>query len=89
MLTKRGLMLGLGERVEEVVAVLEDLRGEGCDIVTMGQYLQPTKEHLPVERYVHPDEFRWLKGKGLSLGFAHVESGPLVRSSYHAKMQVP
>jgi lipoic acid synthetase len=89
MLTKSGLMLGLGERVEEVVAVLEDLRGEGCDIVTMGQYLQPTKEHLPVERYVHPDEFRWLKGKGLSLGFAHVESGPLVRSSYHAKMQVP
>jgi lipoic acid synthetase len=89
MLTKSGLMLGLGESVEEVVEVLKDLRGAGCDIVTLGQYLQPTKVHLPVERYVHPDEFRWLKGKGLSMGFRHVESGPLVRSSYHAKMQIP
>jgi lipoic acid synthetase len=88
-LAKSGLMLGLGESVDEVVEVLKDLRGTGCDIVTMGQYLQPTRGHLPVVRYVHPDEFGWLKGKGLSLGFRHVESGPLVRSSYHAKMRIP
>jgi len=87
--TKSGLMLGLGESMEEVVEVLKDLRAAGCDIVTMGQYLQPTRDHLPVERYVHPDEFRWLKGKGVSMGFRHVESGPLVRSSYHARMEVP
>jgi lipoic acid synthetase len=84
--TKSGLMLGLGEEIDEVVAVMRDLRDGGCDIVTLGQYLQPTKDHLPVQRYVHPDEFRWLKGKGLSMGFRHVESGPLVRSSYHARM---
>ncbi len=89
MLTKSGLMLGLGEEMEEVRGVLRDLRGVGCDIVTLGQYLQPTGEHLAVERYVHPDEFRSLKERGLEMGFLHVESGPLVRSSYHAKMQVP
>ncbi len=89
MLTKSGLMLGLGEQLDEVVEVLSDLRENGCDIVTLGQYLQPTRDHLPVERFVHPDEFRWLKGKGLALGFRHVESGPLVRSSYHAKMELP
>ncbi len=89
MLTKSGLMLGLGEQIDEVVEVLKDLRESGCDIVTLGQYLQPTRDHLPVERFVHPDEFRWLKGKGLALGFRHVESGPLVRSSYHAKMELP
>ncbi len=89
MLTKSGLMLGLGEGIDEVVEVLKDLRGNGCDIVTLGQYLQPTRDHLTVERYVHPDEFRWLKGKGLSMGVRHVESGPLVRSSYHAKMELP
>lgn len=87
MVTKSGLMLGLGERIEEVLCVMEDLRGAGCDILTLGQYLQPTKGHLPVERYVHPDEFRWLKGKGLGIGFRHVEAGPLVRSSYHAAEQ--
>ena len=84
MVTKSGLMLGLGESLEEVLAVMEDLRAAGCDILTLGQYLQPTKEHLPVDRYVHPDEFRALKGKGLVMGYRHVESGPLVRSSYHA-----
>jgi lipoic acid synthetase len=89
MVTKSGLMLGLGEEMDEVVAVLGDLRDAGCDIVTLGQYLQPTTDHLPVRRYVHPDEFRWLKGKGLAMGFRHVESGPLVRSSYHARMQMP
>ncbi len=89
MLTKSGLMLGLGEEIDEVVEVLKDLRGSRCDIVTLGQYLQPTRDHLTVERYIHPDEFRWLKGKGLSMGFRHVESGPLVRSSYHAKMELP
>lgn len=89
MVTKSGLMLGLGEGIDEVLAVMEDLRRVGCEILTLGQYLQPTKEHLPVDRYVHPDEFRRLKGKGLMLGFRHVESGPLVRSSYHAAEQAP
>lgn len=88
MVTKSGLMLGLGETLEEVLGVMEDLHRVDCDIVTLGQYLQPTKDHLPVARYVHPDEFRWLKGKGLAMGFRHVESGPLVRSSYHAEHQV-
>jgi lipoic acid synthetase len=88
MTTKSGLMLGLGERTEEVVSVMEDLRAAGCDILTLGQYLQPTREHLPVERFVHPDEFRALKEQGRTLGFRHVESGPLVRSSYHAHEQV-
>jgi lipoyl synthase len=87
MVTKSGLMLGLGETMEEVLEVMKDLFAAGCYILTLGQYLQPTKDHLPVERYVHPDEFRWLKGKGISMGFRHVESGPLVRSSYHAEAQ--
>jgi lipoyl synthase len=87
MVTKSGLMLGLGETVEEVLEVMKDLCAAGCQILTLGQYLQPTKDHLPVERYVHPDEFRRLKGKGISMGFRHVESGPLVRSSYHAEAQ--
>jgi lipoyl synthase len=89
MVTKSGLMLGLGETLDEVLHVMEHLRAAGCDILTLGQYLQPTKDHLPVERYVHPDEFRRLKGKGLAMGFRHVESGPLVRSSYHAADQAP
>ncbi|HTS00518.1 MAG TPA: lipoyl synthase [Bacteroidota bacterium] len=84
MVTKSGLMLGLGEREEEVIAVMRDLRDHGCDILTLGQYLRPTMDHLPVERYVTPGEFNTYKEEGLRIGFRHVESGPLVRSSYHA-----
>lgn len=87
-LTKSGLMLGLGETTEEVVDTMSDLREVGCDILTLGQYLQPTKSHLAVKRYVHPDEFASLKRKGLEMKFRHVESGPLVRSSYHAAEHV-
>jgi len=87
-ITKTGMMLGIGERTEEVIEVMEDLRQVNCDILTLGQYLQPTKEHLPVARFVHPDEFAMLKKVGLEMGFKHVESGPLVRSSYHAEEQV-
>ena len=87
-ITKTGLMLGIGERTEEVIEVLKDLRSINCDILTLGQYLQPTKEHLPVDRFVHPDEFKILKETGLQMGFEHVESGPLVRSSYHAEGQI-
>ncbi len=86
--TKTGMMLGIGERTEEVVECLHDIRSINCDILTLGQYLQPTKDHLPIDRYVHPDEFRRLKEIGLRLGFKHVESGPLVRSSYHAEKHV-
>ncbi|MFQ5652135.1 MAG: lipoyl synthase [bacterium] len=88
MLTKTGIMLGLGERPEEVLEVMQDLRRIGVDIFTIGQYLQPTKDHLRVHRYVHPDEFTLYKRKGLEMGFRHVESGPLVRSSYHAEEQI-
>jgi lipoic acid synthetase len=88
MTTKSGLMLGLGETPEEVTEVLRDLRRSSCDIVTLGQYLQPTKEHLPVVRYVSPAEFAGFREQGLDLGFRHVESGPLVRSSYHAEGQI-
>jgi len=88
MLTKSGLMLGLGETNEEVLEVLSDLRAVSCDIVTLGQYLQPTKEHLPVERYVTPGEFAMLRERGKTMGFRHIESGPLVRSSYHAGMHI-
>ncbi len=86
--TKTGVMVGIGERSEEVVEVMGDLCGIKCDIFTIGQYLQPTKEHLPVDRYVHPDEFRMYREVGLRMGFRHVESGPLVRSSYHAASQL-
>lgn len=82
--TKTGLMLGLGETYEELLAVFGDLRAVDCDILTLGQYLRPSKEQLPVERYVHPDEFARLRCEALTLGFHHVEAGPLVRSSYHA-----
>jgi lipoic acid synthetase len=82
--TKSGLMLGLGESSEEVLAVLGDLRAAGVRVVTIGQYLRPTPAHLPVLRYVPPEEFLMYRDAGLALGFAHVESGPLVRSSYHA-----
>ena len=86
--TKSGMMLGLGEEWDEVVQTLRDLRGVGVDIVTIGQYLRPTLRHLPIVRYVPPQEFARLKDVGLEMGFAHVESGPLVRSSYHAHEQV-
>src|ERR1700730_5295867 len=82
--TKSGLMLGLGERKEEVLATLEDLVAQGTDILTLGQYLQPTRDHLPVVRYVHPDEFAEFKVRGEAMGLKHVEAGPVVRSSYHA-----
>jgi len=84
LLTKSGLMLGLGETGEEVLATLKDLREIGCDILTLGQYLQPSPNQLRVERYLAPTEFEALKGEAMKLGFRHVESGPLVRSSYHA-----
>ena len=86
--TKTGMMLGLGEREEEIEAVLDDLVGIGCQILTLGQYLQPTVKHLKVERWVHPDEFAGWKVRGEIKGIRHVESGPLVRSSYHAEKQV-
>lgn len=88
MMTKTGLMLGLGETRHEVQAVMRDLRQIDVDIFTLGQYLQPTKNHLPVDRFVHPDEFALYKEMGLEIGFKHVESGPLVRSSYHADEHV-
>jgi lipoic acid synthetase len=84
LLTKSGLMLGLGETRGEILTTLEDLREAGCDILTLGQYLQPTPDQLPVERYLEPAEFESLKRDAVELGFRHVESGPLVRSSYHA-----
>ena len=85
--TKSGIMVGLGESRAELVATLADLRSVDCDILTIGQYLRPSAAHLPVERYYHPDEFADLKARALALGFRHVESGPLVRSSYHAHEQ--
>lgn len=85
MRTKSGIMLGLGETKEEVVQTLRDLKGAGCDVVTIGQYLQPTKKHLSVQRFVHPDEFREYKEIGYEIGLDYVESGPLVRSSYHSE----
>jgi lipoic acid synthetase len=85
--TKTGIMMGLGETHDEVVAVLRDLRGVGVDILTIGQYLRPTEGHLEMVRYYHPDEFAELKRIAVELGFGHVESGPLVRSSYHAHEQ--
>lgn len=86
--TKSGIMLGLGEQKEEVVQTLHDLRNAGVDVVTIGQYLQPSKKHLPVMRFVHPDEFAELREIGYELGFDYVESGPLVRSSYHSERHV-
>ncbi len=82
--TKTGLMVGLGEEWDELLATFKDLRNVGCDILTIGQYLRPTPSHAPMARYYHPDEFRDLKAAALDMGFVHVESGPLVRSSYHA-----
>jgi lipoic acid synthetase len=88
VLTKSGIMVGLGETIEEVMEVMEDLRDWGVEIITIGQYLQPSKKHLPIEKYYLPEEFEELKQFGLQIGFRWVESGPLVRSSYHAEQQV-
>jgi lipoic acid synthetase len=84
LLTKAGIMLGLGEERDELMRTLADLRAVECDILTLGQYLQPSRDHLPVARYVTPQEFAEIKTAALALGYRHVESGPLVRSSYHA-----
>ncbi|MET3697073.1 lipoic acid synthetase [Bacillus oleivorans] len=86
--TKSSIMVGLGETKEEILQAMDDLLAHNVDIMTIGQYLQPTKQHLPVERYYHPDEFKELKEIALEKGFRHCESGPLVRSSYHADEQV-
>src|SRR5882724_6475408 len=88
LVSKTGMMLGLGETEQEIDSVLDDLVAISCDILTLGQYLQPTPNHLPVERWVHPDEFKGWKTRGEHKGLRHVESGPLVRSSYHAEKQV-
>jgi len=85
--TKSNLIAGMGERVEELTSAMRDLVVAGCDILTIGQYLQPTPQHLPVDRWVHPDEFAALARRGEEMGLAHVEAGPLVRSSYHAGSQ--
>lgn len=82
---KSGLMVGLGETVDEIIQVMDDLRAVNCSVLTIGQYLQPTRKHLPVKSYMHPDEFKRLKNIAIEKGFSHVESGPLVRSSYHAE----
>jgi lipoic acid synthetase len=86
---KTGIMVGLGERPDEVSETLSDIRAAGVEVVTIGQYLQPTRQHLPVDRWVHPDEFQAYREEALALGFDHCESGPLVRSSYHAHQHVP
>lgn len=83
--TKSGFMVGLGETEDEVIEIMQDLRNHGCDVVTIGQYLQPTKMHLEVAEFVHPDQFKKYEEVGLEMGFDFVESGPLVRSSYHAE----
>ncbi|MBZ5856203.1 lipoyl synthase [Flavihumibacter profundi] len=88
MRVKSGIMLGLGETREEVIRTLTDLRDNGVDVVTIGQYLQPTRKHLPVDRFVHPDEFAEYREIGYNLGLDYVESGPLVRSSYHSEKHV-
>ena len=87
MLTKSGLMVGLGETVTELLETMEDLRNTDCDILTVGQYLSPSSRHLPIQRYYTPEEFEEIKEAGIEMGFRHVESGPLVRSSYHASEQ--
>jgi lipoic acid synthetase len=87
--TKSSLMVGLGETRDELTQAFRDLRAVDCDILTVGQYLRPSEKHLPLERYYHPDEFAEMRAEALALGFKHVESGPLVRSSYHARDQVP
>lgn len=88
MRTKSGVMLGLGETEEEVLETMSDLRQVGVDILTLGQYLQPTPKHLPIVEFIHPEMFDFYKSKGLEMGFRYVESGPLVRSSYHAEKHI-
>jgi lipoic acid synthetase len=85
--TKSGLMVGLGETNEEILGVMRDLRAHDVDMLTIGQYLQPSKSHLPVLRYVHPDEFRMFEEEAARMGFANAACGPMVRSSYHADRQ--
>ena len=87
MASKSGVMVGLGETVDELLEVFRDLAARSVDILTVGQYLRPSKDHLPIARYYTPEEFRFLKQEALGMGFRHVESGPLVRSSYHAHEQ--
>ena len=87
VLTKSGIIVGLGERNDEVVDTMRDLREHGVDVVTIGQYLQPSSKHAKIDRWVHPDEFRWFREQGEALGFGSVFSGPLVRSSYRADEQ--
>ena len=87
MPTKSGMMVGLGETKDEILRTMKDLRNVGCDLLTIGQYLRPSKKHHPLIRFYHPDEFAQLKELGLEMGFKHVASGPLVRSSYHADEQ--
>ena len=89
MVTKSGVMVGLGESREEIVSLMRDLRAVGVDVMTVGQYLSPSLKHLPVARWYSPEEFDEIRDEGLALGFEHVESGPLVRSSYHAHEHVP
>ena len=86
-MTKSGIIAGLGETNDEIVETMRDLRAHGVDVVTIGQYLQPTSEHLPLDRWVQPDEFRWFREQGEALGFGSVFSGPLVRSCYRAEEQ--
>jgi lipoic acid synthetase len=88
LITKSGIMIGLGETRDEIVDLMKDLRNVNCDLLTIGQYLSPSKQHLPVLKYYHPDEFAELKTIGERMGFSHVESGPLVRSSYQAHKQI-
>jgi lipoic acid synthetase len=89
MVTKSGLMVGLGERREEITSLMHDLRAVNVDVLTVGQYLSPSLKHLPVAKWYAPEEFDAIRDEGLALGFAHVEAGPLVRSSYHARDHVP
>jgi lipoic acid synthetase len=84
LLTKSGLMAGLGESVDELLETFRDVASTGCDILTVGQYLSPTPKHIPIEKYYSPEEFAYLRDEALKMGFRYVEAGPLVRSSYHA-----
>lgn len=88
IIAKSGIMLGLGEREEEILQTMDDLLEAGCSVLTIGQYLQPSLEHMPVEEYIHPDKFAEYRSIALQKGFAHVESSPLVRSSYHAEKHI-